>query len=127
MHTVRQQPADTKNNWQRMWPPIGEDQSTPEPRSARTIAEYIHRQTKPTLCAQPARVAAPACATCARTVSPNCRNTQHRNEQLDRNKNRVAMSTHNASQLRARVLRLLGRFPRSEERRVGKECRSRWS
>src|ERR1035438_771691 len=90
-------------------------QSTPEPRFARTIAEYIHRQTKPTLCAQPARVAAPACATCARTVSPNCRNTQHRNEQLDRNKNRVAMSTHNASQLRARVLRLLGRFPEIED------------
>src|ERR1035441_171383 len=53
------------NNWQRMWPPIGEDQSTPERRSARTIAEYILRQTKPTLCTQPARVAAPACATCA--------------------------------------------------------------
>jgi hypothetical protein len=32
-------------------------------------------QTKPLLCAQSARIAAPACATGARAVSLNCRNT----------------------------------------------------
>lgn len=45
-------------------------------RAARTIAVYIHGSTEPLLYAQPALACAPACATRARTVSRNCRDTE---------------------------------------------------
>jgi hypothetical protein len=45
-------------------------------RAARTIAVYIHGSTEPPLYAKPALACAPACATRARTVSRNCRNTE---------------------------------------------------
>ena len=61
------------NNWQ-LCTTMPVDQST-KPRAARTIAVHIHRPTEPLLYAQPALVGAPACATRARTLSRNCRNT----------------------------------------------------
>jgi len=63
------------DNWRRPCKPMLVDPSTTHRRSARTIAGYIHCPTEPLLYAQPSRIAAPACATGARIVSPNCRNT----------------------------------------------------
>src|SRR5271166_1309510 len=71
------------NNWRRMCTPVLGYPRTTRCHSARTIVEHIRHPTEPLLCAQPARVAAPACSTCARTASRNCRNikperaTQH--------------------------------------------------
>ena len=87
----------SNNNWQRLCTPMLVDQCTTQRRAARTIAGYIHRPTEPLLYAQPARVAAPACATRARTVSRNCRNTEPERA-LSRYKNCVIMAAHNASQ-----------------------------
>ena len=52
------------------------DQCTIQRGPAGTIAAYIHGSTEPLLYAQPALACAPACATHARTVSRNCRNTE---------------------------------------------------
>ena len=60
------------NNWRRMCTPMLGDPRATQCRSAPTFIA----QTEPLLCAQPARVAAPACATCACTASRNCRNTK---------------------------------------------------
>src|ERR1039457_361570 len=64
------------NNWQRLCTPMLGDARTTQCRAVRTIAEHIRHSTEPLLCAQPARVAAPACATCACTASRNCLNTK---------------------------------------------------
>jgi hypothetical protein len=67
------------NNWRRMCTPMLGDPRTRQCRSARTIAGYIHRPTAPLLRAQPARIAAPACSTRARTISA-ISGTPNRNE-----------------------------------------------
>src|SRR5664280_1539765 len=51
-------------------------QCTTKRERRRTIVEHIRHSTEPLLCAQPARVAAPACATCACTASRNCLNSK---------------------------------------------------
>ncbi len=62
-------------NWQSPCPPTLVDPRTTQCRAARTIAGYIHCPTEPLLYAQPALAGAPPCATRARTISRNCRNT----------------------------------------------------
>lgn len=90
----------SNNNWQRLCPPMPVDQSTTQRRAARTITVYIHRPTAPLLYEQPVLAGATACATRARTVSRNCRNTYTERAVQHVQQLRHPGCTH-ASQLRA--------------------------